>query len=60
MLTFDVGRSEEDSNGKAALAVGGVVDLTLDAFLIWLSELTGSNLTGHEHTVCGTMQLRWW
>ena len=44
MLTLDVGRSEEDSNGKAALAVGEVVDLTLDAFPVWLSELTVSNL----------------
>lgn len=37
MLALEVGRSEEDSIGKAALAVGEVVDLTLDAFLIWLS-----------------------
>lgn len=48
-----------ETAGKAALTVGGGVDLTLDAFLIWLSELTVSNLTGHEHTLCGTMQMRW-
>lgn len=60
MLTLDVGRSEGDSNGKAAaLAVCEVVDLILDAFLIWLSELAVSTLTGHEHTVCSTMQMRW-